>query len=297
MTKNIHHIEQELVEIQGQTKNLKAAIYSAYESYLQVLGELVKKHLIFACYHICTYTYPEAFLELTFSQREKFQRTLKEIGAQAQEQLIASVTTAHQLPIEQQESDEDDPELLEESPSASESNEQLSDSQIQLASESQDSELEIEEKEITNPEDLVKWIKNQEKAIIEILKASSNKANRLLQKARILPRNLPTKVLEAAGQIEGSNSAVNSQPNLLTLLIEAESDKSEKNATSATKITAIYLRLTEIEFTESSLSVERNKLRELVAKVKNLRKQYQKYQRDLAVAQAESAWRASWYDD
>jgi len=59
----------------------------------------------------------------------------------------------------------------------------------------------------------------------------------------------------------------------------------------------IQLRLTEIEFADAALNVIRNRIRNHSAQLRNLGREYQKKQRERAIAEAQSAWRASWFDD
>ncbi|MBD0334265.1 MAG: hypothetical protein ICV62_02150, partial [Cyanobacteria bacterium Co-bin13] len=64
-----------------------------------------------------------------------------------------------------------------------------------------------------------------------------------------------------------------------------------------THLVAIHLRLSDIEFADAQASLWRSKLREAVGKLKQLGSRYQKKQRELAIAEAELAWRSTWYDE
>jgi hypothetical protein len=121
--------------------------------------------------------------------------------------------------------------------------------------------------------------------------------NRLLQKNGIIPDKLPPAVLEAAVQVEASNDAAPGSPNLLNLLMEAENEDGEKEDSTLMRIVAINLRLSEIEFADPTLSAGRNQIRKLSARVSSFQREYHKKQRERAVAQAEAAWRSSWFDE
>ena len=140
--------------------------------------------------------------------------------------------------------------------------------------------------------------KPSEKAIAHTLKTLSSKTNSVLQKAEILPNNLPlAPLLEAATSAsdDGSEMMSGSSPNLLNLLIETDSD-SESPESHVTHIIAIHLRLIEIEFADTTVRAKRNQIRSISGKVGKLEREYQKKQRERDVAQAEAAWRASWFE-
>ncbi|MGK7924481.1 MAG: hypothetical protein AB4290_04370 [Spirulina sp.] len=147
-----------------------------------------------------------------------------------------------------------------------------------------------------HPIHLVNFLKRVEKVLVDILHDISNQTNHLLQSSGILSSKLPPQVLEAAIEAEGSGTAVGNSPNTLNLLIEAENEQSSKNST-VMQVTAVRLRLGEIEFAEPSLSAERNRIRELGGKVKKLYKYYEKLQQEKASAEAEIAWRSIWYEE
>lgn len=59
----------------------------------------------------------------------------------------------------------------------------------------------------------------------------------------------------------------------------------------------IHLRLSEIEFADAAVAVRRRRVREKISQLKRLGYAYKQARRDLAIAQAEDAWRASWTSD
>ena len=60
------------------------------------------------------------------------------------------------------------------------------------------------------------------------------------------------------------------------------------------ELAAISLRLSEVEFTDPTVSAWRSRLRQKLGELKKLGMRYKKAQRSLETAQAEDAWRSSW---
>lgn len=60
------------------------------------------------------------------------------------------------------------------------------------------------------------------------------------------------------------------------------------------ELSAISLRIGEVEFADPTVSAWRSKLRQKLGDLKQLRSRYRKTQRSLEVAKAEDAWRSSW---
>lgn len=142
-----------------------------------------------------------------------------------------------------------------------------------------------------HPKDIAYWQSQLEEAIVEVLQNLSHTTNCVLQQANILPKRLPEPVLEVAAKADLSSEATASPPNLLNLLIEADG---EDDKLSMTQIMAMRLRLSEIEFSDAATAAHRSKLRNLMAQLGKLGREYQRKQKERAVAQAEAAWRSSW---
>lgn len=145
------------------------------------------------------------------------------------------------------------------------------------------------------PKDILRWQGAVEEGIIEQLRNLSHRVNRLLQQSKVLPGRLPEPILEVAARADLPTETVASPPNLLNLMIETESEDA-KEAT-VTQVMTIRLRLSEIEFSDTSSSVWRSKIRDLMNKLGKLGREYQRKQRERSIAQAEAAWRSSWYED
>ena len=265
MAATLERIDQDLVALGEVVGTLHAEFYSSYSSYLQSLGQAVRQQLILASYHICTQGYPDAFVRLPFSQRQQLQKSLREMAEQAQTQL----------------------RLLVENTSVGQESE--SDATKAIANT-------INPSTITNPEQLGNKIEKLEEAIAQTLHQLSRNSNRLLQQSGILPSQLPEEVLEVAAQADGSGENVLGQPNLLNLVMETENPQEPESA-KITQILAIRLRLSEIEFGDTSAMANRNQIRHLSSRLSTLRREYHKKQRERTIAEAEAAWRISWFEE
>lgn len=156
-----------------------------------------------------------------------------------------------------------------------------------------------------------------EQRIRDVLQRVSRKANRLLRKAQVIP-DLPEPVLEAAADADMAIPKGRAVPNVLNVLVamagdmpaqfdrqetddEGETDDAEDDDEalegSMTHLAAIQLRLSDLEFGDVQTALWRSKLRTAVGRLRKLGKQYQRAERELAIAQAEQAWRSIWYDD
>lgn len=142
------------------------------------------------------------------------------------------------------------------------------------------------------PRDIAYWQAHLEEHINQVLQNLSRRANQLLQQSDVLPNRLPEPVLEVAAKVDLSSETV-SPPNLLNLLIEAEE---EEGKPSMTQIIAIRLRLSEIEFGDPATAAQRSKLRQLLPQLTKLGRDYQRKQKEYAIAQAEAVWRSSWFE-
>jgi hypothetical protein len=146
------------------------------------------------------------------------------------------------------------------------------------------------------------WCKYIEQGINQSLEQLSHQVNQILQKEKVVKNSLPSKLLEMALQAEEGGMGMSSSPNIINLLVEAKStdEKATDNEElegKITKITAIHLRLSDIEFATPNLTLARKQIRQILEKINKLRQQYHQAQKDYAIAQAEAAWRASWIDE
>lgn len=400
MVASAEQIKREIKALENTTSAIADEVSELYARYLTTLGQSVRQQLILACYHLCTQNYPERFLRLSFSQRQQLQQAIKNLGKQAEQQLIEQIDVLQQvLGLADESVDEDidadlgdgeentgeelgerSEELGEKSQeaealgnqgtevegaegvegTANESEESADadadvletitpDALARIVQEieknpglAKDTELSAQILPLSNvlslgfaiagrqsespfsaavepgtplsPMQLVSILEKLEYYISEILQGASQAANRLLQKADLLPKQLPEPVFAAAAKAgEAAEGPSSGPPNLLRLLVEVSESSSstsddgddddddnedgEKTRLPITPLVAIHLRLSEIEFTTATLSVWRTKIRSSAKQLEGLIRQYKRKQQQLAIAEAESAWRSSWFED
>lgn len=302
MARAIERIEQDLAALEEATALLRAELNKTYSQYLQLLGQAVRRQLILASYQVCTHGYPQAFLSLSFNQRQKLQQSIQQMGKKAQEQLLSHLEASKKVTQEEvRDSNSNEPapqpELSSSELPQDDTPEPLSMVEPIPGNLEAQETIDITNPELTKPEQLAQWQEQLEESIAQTLETLSLNSNRLLQETGIIPSKLPAAVLEAAAKADNSTESVTvGSPNLLNLLMETESEDDSEDST-LTRIIAINLRLSEIEFADPALNAGRNQIRNLSAKRNTLHREYHKKQRERSVAQAEAAWRASWFED
>ncbi|MDM9585429.1 MULTISPECIES: hypothetical protein [unclassified Nostoc] len=280
MARAIERIEQDIAALQEAIRAIAIELQSAYASYLNTLGLAVRKQLILASYHLCTQGYPENFLHLSLNQRQQLQQAIRKLGQLAAEQLLIYLTSEESGEDEVDEMDEVDEEVISSSSSLFLN---TYNSQYLTANTS-------------DPIELAKWQQKLEEVAQEILKQLSHDANLLLQKAGVLPKKLPEPILAAAAAAsEASAEVMPGPPNLLNLVIEIENEQQSEDS-GLTQIMAINLRLGEIEFADVTLSSDRKRIRSILVQLNKLGREYKKRYKEKAIAEAEAAWRASWFE-
>lgn len=153
----------------------------------------------------------------------------------------------------------------------------------------------VEPEQPTCLDQLTAWQSRVEASVAEEMQALSQAANHLLQQVQILPNRLIEPILDIATQSEGMAEPIASPPNLMQLTLEAKPGKGKKS--NVLKIVVVRLRLSEIEFGNADLGRWRSHLRTLNGKLTKLGRDYRRKRKAWAIAQAELAWRASWYDE
>lgn len=280
MARTIEQIKRDIAALEQACQVLATEITNAYASYLTALGQALKQQAVLATYHLCTQGYPEAFLKLSFYQRQNLQQDVRKVLHDAIEQLLMLSTF-------------DDTETA----SAEIAADPLLNAELSTLEhllQNRRSRTAIS----SNPIALSQWQQSTEQAIALHLKMISRDINRLLQQTGILPEKLPFGLIEAALDTPElpTDSATAGSPNLLNLLVEAESAPESEEASLMTLV-AIYLRLGEIEFADVAVRAGRNQIRQLETRLRSLVREYHKKEREQAIAEAEAAWRASWFDD
>ncbi|MBD2258636.1 hypothetical protein [Pseudanabaena sp. FACHB-2040] len=379
MVGTVEQIRKDLAVLETATATLAEEFKTLYENYLKMLGKAARRQLILAGYHLCTQAYPEAFLRLSLSQRQKLQEALRTLANDVQNRLSTlmetnleslqsalavaesaqalsggsnkvgiaemSLAPAEDAPegtnaaLPEAEASQTGGTALNESVSAEDNPEdntednpeddtEISDMPMVRALlmnavlEAMDPDL-AEADESDQPMTPARLMKRHfllEQRLRMVLQRVSNGTNRLLQRAQMLP-DLPEALLAAATEADIPLEKAASAPNLLNVLVEIardggsetadEDDEDEDdrsvlseeeldeagNERDVTHLVAIHLRLSDIEFADAQASLWRSKLREAVGKLKQLGSRYQKKQRELAIAEAELAWRSTWYDE
>ncbi|MEH2240180.1 hypothetical protein [Nostoc sp.] len=286
MARAIERIERDIAALKEAIRAIAIELQTTYTSYLNTLGLAVRKQLILASYHLCTQGYPKNFLHLSLNQRQQLQQAIRKLGQLASEQLLICIKSEEVEGEEKDGTDEGDGQ-------DGGDGEATSSSPVILGT----STSEPFTPDTSNPIELAKWQQNLEEVTQEILKKLSHDANLLLQKAGILPKKLPEPILAAAAAAasEASAEVMPGPPNLLNLVIEIENEQQSEDS-GLTQIMAINLRLGEIEFADVTLSSERRQIRSILVQLNKLGREYQKKHRERAIAEAEAAWRASWFE-
>lgn len=291
-----------MAALEEAIKAIAIEFHDTYNNYLTALGQAMRQQLIVASYYLCTQVYPEAFLSLPLSERQQLQQNLQQLARAAQPQLRnlersrPSRTSGWELSQEEGFPAAAD-DLAIEMPAPPDTLDTLN-----LNSDST-SRFTFSNVPTNNPEDLARWQEAVENAMSETLLAVSCQSNRLLQEVGILPKNFPEAVLEAAVRAEPSGEPVVGRPNLLKFVVQIENEPVETSNLPTLQnsplipIIAIHLRLSEIEFADSTVMAGRNQIRNLSARLSTLRREFQKKQRERTVAAAEAAWRACWFEE
>ncbi|NJL83900.1 MAG: hypothetical protein HC890_14955 [Chloroflexaceae bacterium] len=304
MARKLSQIQQDLAAIAQEVTEIAKQLQELYQNYFDALSRSTQKQLILASYQICTQAYPEAFLTITVRQRQRLQEQLKTTGKQLRSQLLTLLTLKGKPPalveLSKEPLEESSPLPLAEAARAAARRRELVIN-LELPGESEppvppdpvDSETAVMAFETDNPEELLEWHQVLEMAMDDVLADLSRQANRYLQESQILPEQLSAKLLDMAMQSEERTNSTSRPPNLLNLMVET---KDQENSERIAKIVAIRLRLSELEFSDPGLSAQHQQIRKTIDRVNQLRQQYQKRQREQAVAAAEAAWRATWFE-
>jgi hypothetical protein len=310
MVGSVEQIERDLAALEKAVMAIAQDFRQTYTDYLTVLEQTMRQQLTLAAYRLCTQGYPERFLELSFQQRQRLQQSIQQLGKQAHDQLLVPLIVT--APLKNFENATEGDTRYPSEPFGEEflTSKTVSRSQVdqidQPDSNLEDPDLEedpdpeedlLDEMEASldfdqpmSPELLEHWQQSLEQNTAHVLQTISHAANRLLQQADILPQQIPDPTLEVVAK-SGIVAETAGMPNLLSLLVESEEHESKVR-----HIVAIRLRLAEIEFGDSVLTQGRSKIRSLSARLHQLEREYRKKQRERSIAEAEAAWRSSWYE-
>lgn len=292
MAGSLERIERDVAALEEAIATIGTEFHRTYSNYLQVLGQTARQQLILVCFYICTQAYPESFLALSFSQRERLQAEIRQVADWGLQELhkLGSTSAMSESPVERLDDDGAIEPDIAKVPDADPDPEPESRLSIPSCANEQ---VTPENAPPIDPERAIVWQEQIERQIAKILQTLSNQTNHKLQKSGILPDLLPLPILEAT-KTEGFD-AVGSAPNLLNFTIETP-DPDNADEPHVTQIVAISLRLAEIELTDPSCSAWRTQIRQLSQRLHSLAQQYDRKRKEQAKAQAESAWRTSWFE-
>ncbi len=282
MAAAIKRLRENLAVIHQEVENIAGQLKGFYKDYFLQLQEAVKRQIVQACYHICTQKYPQAFLNLNYQDRYNLQQKIKELGIIFRKNLCQRLAGIEEIKSQ--------PILMD-----------LTKEILASLRGEEDKEDSLIEKRIDNatlsqlsPATLLRFMMAVENAIESSLVDVSQLANLLLQDAKILPQNIPNRILEMALKAGENSSFTTGVPNVLSVLIEKDEKSQETNVAP---VVAVSLRLNEIEFYDNNLNSLRQQGIEIFKRLSALDTEYQQISQKLAIAEAESAWRASWCDD
>jgi DNA repair exonuclease SbcCD ATPase subunit len=150
----------------------------------------------------------------------------------------------------------------------------------------------IESDAEVDPTVLLEMWETIETSMIEVLREGSRQINQQLQDCGIMAIKSLDKLLTMAAQAQDSGRTITNPPHLLKALV----DPKELLQEDLEPVVAIYLQLSDLEFTDPELMSWRQKLRPLRQKLTQLQQSYTQKQEEQLTAEAISAWRASWTD-
>ncbi|NJL90653.1 MAG: hypothetical protein HC916_13355 [Coleofasciculaceae cyanobacterium SM2_1_6] len=306
MAQSIEQLERELTKLELAIADLCQQLTTLYPPYLKLFGETIRRQLIMAVYQICTDTHPQAFLQMSLTQRSDLQTKIKHIAHGIHQQILTPLENLQEIATSGffLEPTNTPDNLLSNSPSNALSN-SLSNLPTQVSDDSPKESL--HQRQSGKIKALVYWQKQTDTEISQLLQQASQEVNQVLHQAGLLTQKLPLGLLEAAAKMESLNAtAIVGKPSILNLMMEVESLKEGKDEEleaeeSAQKepigLTAVYLRWTELEFHSPELSLAAQSVRSTISKLHNLDREYHRLLKCHQVAQAQAAWRSSWVDD
>jgi hypothetical protein len=163
-------------------------------------------------------------------------------------------------------------------------------------------------------EKLMIWQESVEGTTQDLMRQTSKTLNLEFQKSGLMPAQIPAPILEAAAYTDGGDP-FGKTPHLLRMVLEArevhrddgskpdakrrrrEDGKRSNKPPTIVPIVAVQLRLSELEFNDTGVISWRNQIRDLTKQLKTIAKEYQKKQKEQAVANARLAWQSTWTND
>jgi hypothetical protein len=313
MARQIEQIERDLNQLRTISSQLGLELTGAYKSYFSAFAPILKQQSIQACYHLATNYYPEAFLKLSYNQRTQLLKTLQRVIQNTVANLLTQLETPDYT-------GEDDTETTGELTSMPVMPIDWFGAPDSLSTWQKNLEGEIAHtlKEISYK---VNLLLQQAQIMPSAIPKPILEANPQVDERGgniINVPNLLGVLIEQDGANERSTLAALLQRGRAAMnenrqedrdlddndlavdedsLLEDIDEESNELMPKILQIYSIYLRLTEIEFTDGVVLSERKNINNLGNKIKTLRREYLQKQRELTIAKAESSWRSSWFED
>ena len=258
MSKSVQQIEKDLTDLESQVSQLAINFLEKYQQYLEILSKIARQQLILASYQICTEIYAQNYLILHKALQQNLQENIRKCANDLQVQIKTL------LDLEQPERPSYREEIT----------------------------------HITRPDHLINWLRNIEQKTHQILNQQSTLLNQYFIEKRILSDPISPQLVEIAIQTQGEGGRVNSSANLLEILIgeEPTSESLEVEEPKVNKVIIVHIKLAELEFNNSNLGAEHQQIRTLYERLKSVAQLHQQKQKELVIAQAQTAWRSLWYD-
>jgi len=143
------------------------------------------------------------------------------------------------------------------------------------------------------PEPLMALLQEMEQAILDAFRQISQQANQLLQEHQIINITSMDLLFDIASKAAEQGRSITSAPHLIKALMDNQDEASTESTTDP--IVAIFLQLSDLEFTDTEVMNERHQLRQLWQTLKSLQASYLQKQQEKMIAEATAAWRASWF--
>lgn len=330
MLGHVEHIEQDIAAIEAKTTAIAKDFSSQYEDYLTELRRAVRHQVGALCHYLCTQVHPESFLKLTFDQRRELLSQIQQLTQFADRQLTLPQLLAPKDSPDSRESESNrpqqatasvanqilDPKLSDPAPIADDllvdelDYEDLDDYEDLVNEFAPPAEPRIElrldqvptlpetardfaDLRLDTPAGQLHWQESLDHNIVQVLRSLSQSATKLLDDTNILSSPLPD-VIGSSNDPSETTEIVSNPPNLVSLVMESKGRDKARKPESRVQIVAIYLRLSDLEFQDTSLMARRNVLRGTQQHLQTLAQTYSKRLRDRSIAQAEALWQANW---
>ncbi|WP_159790104.1 hypothetical protein [Sodalinema gerasimenkoae] len=153
MTGSTERLYQTLERLSGELSQLSDQFEDTYREYITALANAVRHQLILATYHLCTQGYPEAFLALSFSQRQALQLKIRQLAKQAEPSMLQGFYRATVEVIQEARSVTESPKPTSE-PATDQPDEDDESEELESLSQSDQAALEAFAEEFELPDDL-----------------------------------------------------------------------------------------------------------------------------------------------